>query len=378
MTSSPPSASQAGDRSASQPEGRSRDRSVSELVAAARGGERRATARLLTLVERGGPLADEVAERAWTVLGGGAGATDGNRAHVIGLTGPPGAGKSTLVAAWTTRLVEQGHRPAVLAVDPSSPLTGGAILGDRVRMAEATAAGVFIRSMATRGHAGGLALAVPGMVRVLDLAGFDPVIVETVGVGQVEVDVASAADTVLVVVTPGMGDAVQANKAGLLEVADLFAVNKSDRPDAADTRRDLELMLDLSDLTGHGRTGAGTGPRSRPSIISTVATTGVGVDDLATATDAHMAALMADGALAGRREDRWRAEVRSHLDHLLLDASRRAVAGPVAGSLPESGSPAAVARSMLGQMAEQLLADPTGGLPDGPTGQGGAAAEGDR
>ncbi|GIT47175.1 MAG: hypothetical protein Ct9H300mP12_17600 [Acidimicrobiales bacterium] len=141
----------------------------------------------------------------------------------------------------------------MLAVDPSSPLTGGAILGDRVRMAEATASGVFIRSMATRGHAGGLALAVPGMVRVLELAGFDPVVVETVGVGQVEVDVASAADTVLVVVTPGMGDAVQANKAGLLEVADLFAVNKSDRPDAADVRRDLELMLDLSDLTGHGR-----------------------------------------------------------------------------------------------------------------------------
>ena len=372
MASSPPSVSQAGGRSASQPEGRSRDRSVAELVAAARGGERRATARLLTLVERGGPLADEVAERAWSVLGGDGGAADGNRAHVIGLTGPPGAGKSTLVAAWTTRLVEQGHRPAVLAVDPSSPLTGGAILGDRVRMAEATAAGVFIRSMATRGHAGGLALAVPGMVRVLDLAGFDPVIVETVGVGQVEVDVASAADTVLVVVTPGMGDAVQANKAGLLEVADLFAVNKSDRPDAADARRDLELMLDLSDLTGHGRTGSrtGTGTRSRPSIISTVATTGVGVKDLTAATDAHLAALAADGSLAGRREDRWRAEVRSHLDHLLLEASRRAVAGPVAVSIPASGSPAAVARSMLRQMAEQLLGDPTG--------QGGGAAEGDR
>ncbi|HCW00923.1 MAG TPA: methylmalonyl Co-A mutase-associated GTPase MeaB, partial [Acidimicrobiaceae bacterium] len=197
---------------------------MAELVAAARGGERRATARLLTLVERGGPPADEVAERAWSELGERAsgGATgNGHRSHVIGLTGPPGAGKSTLVAAWTTRLVERGRRPAVLAVDPSSPLTGGAILGDRVRMAEATASGVFIRSMATRGHAGGLALAVPGMVRVLELAGFDPVIVETVGVGQVEVDVASTADTVLVVVTPGMGDAVQANKAGLLEVADV-------------------------------------------------------------------------------------------------------------------------------------------------------------
>ena len=357
-------------------------RSIAELVAAARGSERRATARLLTLVERGGPPADEVAERAWSALGGRAssGATsdggdgNGHRAHVIGLTGPPGAGKSTLVAAWTTRLVERGYRPAVLAVDPSSPLTGGAILGDRVRMAEATTAGVFIRSMATRGHAGGLALAVPGMVRVLDLAGFDPVIVETVGVGQVEVDVASTADTVLVVVTPGMGDAVQANKAGLLEVADVFAVNKSDRPDAADARRDLELMLDLSDLTGHGR--AGTGTDTRPSIISTVATTGVGVDDLADATDAHLTAQVAAGALAGRREDRWRAEVRSHLDRLLLDASRSAIAG----SLPASGAPGAVARSLSEGVADRLLGhripgDRTAGEP---AGHEGGAAEGDR
>jgi LAO/AO transport system kinase len=260
------------------------------------------------------------------------------------VTGAPGAGKSTLVAAWTTRLVERGHRPAVLAVDPSSPLTGGAILGDRVRMAEATASGVFIRSMATRGHSGGLALAVPGMVRVLELAGFDPVVVETVGVGQVEVDVASAADTVLVVVTPGMGDAVQANKAGLLEVADLFAVNKSDRPDAAGVRRDLELMLDLSDLTGHGRRRQDTRTDgwSRPAVVSTVATTGTGVDELADATDAHLAGLDAAGTLATRREDRWRAEVRSHVDHLLLEASRGVVSGLSAGT----GAPAAVAREL--------------------------------
>ena len=325
-------------------------RSVADLVAAARGGERRATARLLSLVEWGGPAADEVAERTWTALHGGAMGDDvipdggANRAHVVGVTGPPGAGKSTLVAAWTTRLVDRGHRPAVLAVDPSSPLTGGAILGDRVRMAEATASGVFIRSMATRGHAGGLALAVPGMVRVLELAGFDPVVVETVGVGQVEVDVASAADTVLVVVTPGMGDAVQANKAGLLEVADLFAVNKSDRPDAADVRRDLELMLDLSDLTGHGRWRQDTkvNERSRPAVVSTVATTGVGVDELADATDAHLASLDGAGTLAARREGRWRAEVRSHLDHLLLETSRGVVSGLSAGT----GAPAAVAREL--------------------------------
>ena len=284
------------------------NRTVPELVAAARGGELRATARLLTLVERGGEMADRVAEATHRHVG---------NAHVVGVTGPPGSGKSTLTAVWTTRLAEGGRRPAVLAVDPSSPLTGGAILGDRVRMAEATAAGVFIRSMATRGHAGGLALAVPGMVRVLDVAGFDPVIVETVGVGQVEVDVTAATDTALVVVTPGMGDAVQANKAGLLEVADMFAVNKYDRPGAADVRRDLELMLDLSKLTGHGRPGA----VARPPILSTVATTGEGVADLADAVDAHLEALKAAGVLATRRNERRLAEVRSHLDHLLLEAS---------------------------------------------------------
>ena len=282
------------------------NRTVPELVAAARGGELRATARLLTLVERGGEMADRVAEATHRHVG---------NAHVVGVTGPPGSGKSTLTAVWTTRLAEAGRRPAVLAVDPSSPLTGGAILGDRVRMAEATAVGVFIRSMATRGHAGGLALAVPGMVRVLDVAGFDPVIVETVGVGQVEVDVTAATDTALVVVTPGMGDAVQANKAGLLEVADMFAVNKYDRPGAADVRRDLELMLDLSKLTGHGR------PVARPPILSTVATTGEGVADLADAVDAHLEALKAAGMLATRRNERRLAEVRSRLDHLLLEAS---------------------------------------------------------
>ena len=267
------------------------DRTVPELVAAARGGDLRATARLLTLVERGGEMADRVAEATHRHVG---------NAHVVGVTGPPGSGKSTLTAVWTTRLAEAGRRPAVLAVDPSSPLTGGAILGDRVRMAEATAAGVFIRSMATRGHAGGRALAVPGMVRVLDVAGFDPVIVETVGVGQVEVAVTAAPDTALVVAPPGMGDAVQAHKAG-----------------AADGRRDRELMLDLSNLTGHGRPGAG----ARPPILSTVATTGEGVADLADAVDAHLEALKAAGMLATRRNERRLAEVRSRLHHLLLEAS---------------------------------------------------------
>ena len=314
------------------------DRTVAQLVAAARGGERRAAARLLTLVEQGGQPADEVAGATHQLV---------DNAHVVGVTGPPGAGKSTLTAALTTLLADQGRRPAVLAVDPSSPLTGGAILGDRVRMVEATAAGVFIRSMATRGHAGGLALAVPGMVRVLDAAGFDPVVVETVGVGQVEVDVATAADTVLVVVTPGMGDAVQANKAGLLEVADLFAVNKSDRPNAADARRDLELMLDLSDMTGHRRAGS----PGRPVIVSTVATTGGGVEELARAVDDHLEALVSSGSLAVRRQGRRSAEVRSRLDHLLLEASAAAVASASVDGSADREAPGTTAQ----RLADHLL-----------------------
>ncbi|MCS5685515.1 MAG: methylmalonyl Co-A mutase-associated GTPase MeaB [Acidimicrobiales bacterium] len=314
------------------------DRTVAQLVAAARGGDRRAAARLLTLVEQGGQPADEVAGATHQLV---------DNAHVVGVTGPPGAGKSTLTAALTTFLADQGRRPAVLAVDPSSPLTGGAILGDRVRMVEATAAGVFIRSMATRGHAGGLALAVPGMVRVLDAAGFDPVVVETVGVGQVEVDVATAADTVLVVVTPGMGDAVQANKAGLLEVADLFAVNKSDRPNAADARRDLELMLDLSDMTGHRRAGS----PGRPVIVSTVATTGGGVEELARAVDDHLEALVSSGSLAVRRQGRRSAEVRSRLDHLLLEASAAAVASASADGSADREAPGTTAQ----RLADHLL-----------------------
>ena len=314
------------------------DRTVAQLVAAARGGERRAAARLLTLVEQGGQPADEVARATHQLV---------DNAHVVGVTGPPGAGKSTLTAALTTFLADQGRRPAVLAVDPSSPLTGGAILGDRVRMVEATAAGVFIRSMATRGHAGGLALAVPGMVRVLDAAGFDPVVVETVGVGQVEVDVVTAADTVLVVVTPGMGDSVQANKAGLLEVADLFAVNKSDRPNAADARRDLELMLDLSDMTGHRRAGSS----GRPVIVSTVATTGGGVEELARAVDDHLEALVSSGSLAVRRQGRRSAEVRSRLDHLLLEASAAAVASASADGSADREAPGTTAQ----RLADHLL-----------------------
>src|SRR2546421_4132159 len=193
------------------------------------------------------------------------------KAYTLGLTGSPGVGKSSLAAQLVQAVRERELTIAVLAIDPTSPFTGGALLGDRIRMqSHATDAGVFIRSMATRGHLGGLALAAPEAIRVLDGAGLPWVLVETVGVGQVEVEVAGAADTTVVVVPPGSGDAMQASKAGLLEAADIFVVNKADRPGAAETRRDLEFMLHLS-TPDEGWT---------PPIISTVASTGEGVDDL--------------------------------------------------------------------------------------------------
>ena len=303
---------------------------MADLVATACSGDRRAVARLLTLVEGGGELADAVAEATHPLAAG---------AQVVGITGAPGSGKSTLTDGLAASLAGAGRRPAVLAVDPSSPLTGGAILGDRVRMEAAATAGAFIRSMATRGHAGGLALAVPGMVRVLDACGFDPVLVETVGVGQVEVDVASAADTVVVVVTAGWGDAVQANKAGLLEVADLFVVNKADRPGAHEARRDLELMLDLSEVTGQAV--------DRPAVMLTTATEGTGTDDLWSAIQAHHGRLVTEGRLVGRRTRRHRAEVRSRLEHLLNEAVEDRIADLPA--LPD-GVPGTVARRLAAEL----------------------------
>jgi len=279
---------------------------IAELYAAAREGNRRSLGRLLSVVERGGSNADELSALVHQDVGS---------AHIVGITGPPGSGKSTLVGQLVTHLVGKGSKPAVLAVDPSSPLTGGAILGDRIRI-EGGVPGerspAFIRSMATRGHSGGLALAVPLAVRLFDAVGFDPVIIETVGVGQVEVDVVGAADTALVVMTPGMGDAVQANKAGLLEVADLFVVNKADRPGADDVRRDLDLMLDLSHLTGQE---SDTG--YRPPIVMASALHGDGTADAWDATVAHLAHLDESGLRSTRRSHRLRTEVRARLEYEL-------------------------------------------------------------
>lgn len=275
-----------------------RTRNPDELVDLARGGDRSALARLLSLVEQGGDSARAVGRRTHQL---------GGSAYTVGITGAPGAGKSTLTNAMVSTLRAGGDRVGVLAIDPSSPFTGGAILGDRVRMGDHVLdEGVFIRSMATRGHLGGLALAAPEAVRVLDAAGYPWVILETVGVGQVEVEVVGTADTTVVVVNPGWGDSVQANKAGLMEIADVFVVNKADRPGADSTRRDLEQMLDLSvhdhdDLGGHD---VGKQASWRPPVVSTVASSGAGVDELVAAIAAHRTHLETGDGLERRRHRR--------------------------------------------------------------------------
>jgi LAO/AO transport system kinase len=271
-----------------------------DLLAAARAGDRAALARLLSLVERGGDEARAVGRLTHR---------DGGHAYTVGVTGAPGAGKSTLTNAVLRVARASGESVAVLAVDPSSPFTGGAILGDRVRMGDhALDDEVFIRSMASRGHLGGLSLAAPEAVRVLDAAGFAFVVVETVGVGQVEVEVAGETDTTVVVVNPGWGDAVQANKAGLLEVADVFCVNKADRPGAAEARRDLEQMLDMT-----------AGQDWRPPVVDTVATDGTGIDELWAAIRSHQAAAATSGRLEQERAERVKVEVRRILARRLLE-----------------------------------------------------------
>lgn len=261
-----------------------------ELVERARNGDRAAIARLLSIVERGGDAAHEVGRATFAASSGSA---------TVGITGAPGAGKSTLTNALVREMRRDGERIAVLAIDPSSPFSGGAILGDRVRMGDHILDDdVFIRSMATRGHLGGLALAAPEAVRVLAASGFPWVLVETVGVGQVEVEVASATDTRVVVVNPGWGDEVQANKAGLLEIADVLVINKADRDGAAETRRHLETMLELA--SGHGW---------RPPIVDTVATAGTGLAQLWSAIGDHQAWLASSGQLEVRRRERLDAEL---------------------------------------------------------------------
>ena len=318
--------------------------SIQDIFERARAGERRAVGRLLSLTEIGGQDAEEVTALAHPLAGG---------AHVVGITGAPGAGKSTLTGRLAAHL-EDGRQLAILAIDPSSPLTGGAILGDRIRMDTVVHdPNTFIRSMATRGHGGGLALAVPAAIRVLDAVGFDLIVVETVGVGQVEVDIAGAADSTVVVVTPGWGDAVQANKAGLLEVADLFVINKADRPGAADARRDLELMLDLS---GHPEEDDW-----RPPVVQTSATQGEGIADVATQIAGHREWLERTGEIVARRAARGRAEVRDRLGQVLADFADKAMTenSELLGEVDQRQiSPDQAARSMA---MEIIGATTTGG-----------------
>src|SRR5512147_2202564 len=261
-----------------------------ELVEAAVGGDRRALARLLTAVENRSATGEAALRRMYPL---------GGRAHLVGITGPPGSGKSTLVAALIGEARRAGRTVAVVAVDPSSPITGGALLGDRVRMqAHAEDDDVFIRSMASRGHAGGLASTSTSAAAVLDAAGFDLILIETVGTGQSEVEVAAAADTTVVLEAPEMGDEIQAIKAGLLEVADLVVVNKGDKPGAQRTAAQLRAML----VAGAGRDPSGSvagsaggrdevRPRPKqPEVLITTAATGDGVPELLAALDRHRAA----------------------------------------------------------------------------------------
>ena len=274
-------------------------RDPSALVAAAASGDRRALARLITLIEEDGPRAGEALRAAFGAA---------KPAYRVGITGAPGAGKSTLTDGLIRVIRAGGDRVAALAVDPTSPFSGGAVLGDRVRMQDHVLdPGVYIRSMATRGHLGGLSAAAPKALLALEAAGYPWVLVETVGVGQDEVEVTASTDTVVVVVTPGWGDGIQAAKAGILEIGDVFVVNKSDRPGAAETAADLRAMLALAP--------AGDWV---PPIIETVASKGVGIDGLWEAVQAHRAQLGRDGRavrLARRRI--------ADLDAALIAALRR-------------------------------------------------------
>lgn len=263
-------------------------------------GDRRALARLLTAVENRTPIA-EAALRLLYPKGG--------RAHLVGITGPPGAGKSTLVAALIAEIRRSGRAVAVVAVDPSSPITGGALLGDRVRMqAYADDQEVFIRSMAARGHAGGLASTTGAATAVLDAVGFDLILVETVGTGQSEVEVAAAADTTVVLEAPEMGDEVQAIKAGLLEVADLVVVNKGDKPGAQRTAAQLRAMLVAA--SGAARDDVEGRPRpKRPDVLVTTAATGEGVPELLAALDRRATIAADDGPPSSARFARAEAQV---------------------------------------------------------------------
>ena len=258
---------------------------VPALVESARAGSPRAVARLISLVEDGHPALREVMAAL---------APHSGTAHVIGITGSPGVGKSTSTNAVVAAFRARGKRIGVLAVDPSSPFSGGALLGDRIRMQDHVLdPEVYIRSMASRGHLGGLSWTTPQALRVLDAAGCDVILVETVGVGQSEVEVAGLADSTIVLLAPGMGDGIQAAKAGILEIGDLFVVNKADRDGADATVRDIRHMISLGDRTEPNLW--------RPPVVKTVAAQGQGIDEVMEALDKHVAWMQETGTLRERR-----------------------------------------------------------------------------
>ncbi len=265
---------------------------VATLVSQARDGQPRAVARLISLVEDASPQLREVMASLQPFTG---------NAHVVGITGAPGVGKSTATSGLVAALRAQGKRVGVLAIDPSSPFSGGALLGDRIRMQEhASDPGVYIRSMASRGHLGGLSWSTPQALRVLDAAGCDVIVLETVGVGQSEIEVVSVADTVLVLLAPGMGDGIQAAKAGILEIGDIFVVNKADRDGASATSRELRHMISLADRPPGGWC---------PPVLKTIASQGEGIAEVVEEVANHFAWASESGELTKRRERRAAGEI---------------------------------------------------------------------
>jgi LAO/AO transport system kinase len=315
---------------------------VETLVREARAGRPRAVARLISLVEGASPQLREVMAALAPLTGG---------AYVVGLTGSPGVGKSTSTSALVTAFRKAGRRVGVLAVDPSSPFSGGALLGDRVRMSEhASDPGVYIRSMATRGHLGGLAWAAPQAIRVLDAAGCEVILVETVGVGQSEVEIAAQADTSVVLLAPGMGDGIQAAKAGILEIGDVYVVNKADRDGADATARELNHMLGLGESRAPGDW--------RPPIVKTVAARGEGIGEVVEALEKHRAWMEAGGVLAERRARRAAGEIET----IALTALRARI-GDVHGDQHLAALAARVTEGTLDPYAaaDELIAELTRG-----------------